>query len=387
MKKQLLLFTTYLVLTIAVKAQITLTQSNTLFTAGSMTVIEGDTTAFILPTQAANQQWNYSNLIQKTSSILNYIPSANTNFPLATFIDTAGTSPIIPNKYYYLDTYYQTSSVGTKALGYVIKNQKYPIGGLTLNNADSIIFPNQFFTYTSNSYLMPFPCTMSTSWKTTTRSVSNFTLTITNYSIINAPCQKVTNTTRQDTVVGWGKLRVPTALGPSIAYDVLMVKRNVIQKDSFYMYGSEADPALLNAFGLSQNQTTITNRFMFWRENARYPLLLLNFGSDNFSKISSVFYDGTAQFDPSSVDMINQNNDINIYPNPNNGVFYLQISNKNDAFDIKIYNLLGQIVFAKSYNSAYNDIIELDVAFLKKGSYIVRYNSKTKLLNSKLVIN
>jgi hypothetical protein len=179
-------------------------------------------------------------------------------------------------------------------------------------------------------------------------------------------------------------MRVPTLTGPSLAYDVLMFKRMVLQTDSFYMNGSPAPPALLMGFGVTQGQSKVDNRYMFWRENARYPLLMVNFGTDNFTTASSIYFDGTAVADPISVLEINQMTDQSLYPNPASYVIYLNlIYSSNEKLTLNIYNITGKLVRTEILQQNQQQI---NVEELKNGVYMVEIKSNSVTKNQKLII-
>lgn len=212
MKKQVLFSIATFLFVLNTQAQITLNQSNTSFTPGNVIAVEAGVTGFTLPTIGANQQWNFSGLVAGNVITDQYVAFPNSNFPNATYADTTNSALFIPSWYYYYNSYVQTSANGVNSLGYTVKDQRY---GVTLlgNPNDSCNFPAQFCVYSTPSYIMPFPTTMNTTWQTNVRSFVNFNLTINSYSLFNAPCQKVTNTIRKDSVISWGKMRVPTLTG------------------------------------------------------------------------------------------------------------------------------------------------------------------------------
>lgn len=371
---------------IKLEAQITLIQSNTNFTTGVFNPVGANITGFTLPVAGANQVWNYSNLTASSNSILYHITPSNTNFPTATYADTGNSSLFVPGWYYYYDSYTQVSANGVNTLGFALKNQRYGVS-ITGNPNDSCIFLNQYYVYSNPSYVMPFPTTMNSSWSSTNRSLIKFELTIATYGLNNAPCQKVTNAVRKDTVIGWGKMRVPTLTGPSIAYDVLMVKRMLVQTDSFYLNGVAAPAAMLTAFGVTQGQTTTDNRYMFWRANARYTLLMVNFGSNNFITPSSIYFDGTAVVDPSSINEASNEPDFSIYPNPNNGKFSIQLNQEDyESYDLNVYNMLGQLVHSKKVSSTDLSSQQITTNNLNPGCYFASMVSKNKRFSSKFLI-
>jgi endonuclease I/chitodextrinase len=73
--------------------------------------------------------------------------------------------------------------------------------------------------------------------------------------------------------------------------------------------------------------------------------------------------------------------DFKMYPNPSNGNF--SIDNSNKAFSIEIYNILGQKVFERKNADGSN----LSVTNLNKGVYLVKITDDSKSLIKKLIIN
>ena len=73
--------------------------------------------------------------------------------------------------------------------------------------------------------------------------------------------------------------------------------------------------------------------------------------------------------------------DFKMYPNPSNGNF--SIDNSNKAFSIEIYNILGQKVFERKNADGSN----LSVTNLNKGVYMVKITDDSKSLIKKLIIN
>ncbi len=80
-------------------------------------------------------------------------------------------------------------------------------------------------------------------------------------------------------------------------------------------------------------------------------------------------------------------NEINIYPNPTNGEFFLKIDNTLDRIvAIDVFNLTGQNVYSKTSNSVEEAINEnINIKELPTGIYIVKIAVDGKEYNKKIV--
>ena len=80
---------------------------------------------------------------------------------------------------------------------------------------------------------------------------------------------------------------------------------------------------------------------------------------------------------------MNQAN-FNVYPNPNNGIFNISISNSVENQTIEIKNIIGQIVYSETAsNSSVNTI---DLSDLDKGVYTVSLVSESGISTAKKII-
>lgn len=74
----------------------------------------------------------------------------------------------------------------------------------------------------------------------------------------------------------------------------------------------------------------------------------------------------------------------NVFPNPNNGRFYLELKH-NETAEVKIYNVMGEKVFERTVNE--NDgKATIDISHQPKGMYFVEVISKGALQNSRIII-
>jgi PKD repeat protein len=86
-----------------------------------------------------------------------------------------------------------------------------------------------------------------------------------------------------------------------------------------------------------------------------------------------------------SINDFNQNFHVSIYPNPNQGMFWISTNENMDRYDVKIFNLLGEVIYS-NFNYTH-DLLELNFEDSKtKGIYIIELRYKDKIYKEKLVI-
>jgi len=79
-----------------------------------------------------------------------------------------------------------------------------------------------------------------------------------------------------------------------------------------------------------------------------------------------------------------QNNDLSIYPNPNDGAFNLNLSNVEDQIrSIEVLNISGQVVLQIPQNGS--NIIRVDASNLQSGIYLVKIETSSDRILEKFV--
>jgi len=77
---------------------------------------------------------------------------------------------------------------------------------------------------------------------------------------------------------------------------------------------------------------------------------------------------------------------IEVYPNPSNGVFVLQITDVATNNTLSVTNVLGQTVYTESLSAQDSFSKELDLSSLEKGVYILRIENEYSSIAQQLVI-
>lgn len=278
----------------------------------------------------------------------------------------------------YSELDFTTTDVTEK--GRFIDFQGYDLSFVTGNTGDSLTIPAQKARPVQTVQTMKFPLTMSTSWHSVSRQVTDFTLTLSPL-YDHTPSQHVYYIHRDDTVAGWGKMRVYTTSGASVWYDVLMDKISYYTVDSFYMGGVAAPDVILSSFGITQGQhTDSTDRYEFYRKGSYNYLAQFNYYEDNtYTNLGDAYYN-TDNLTPSGVDAVNNAAYSTVlYPNPVTGAelnFKVMGGNAHIAKYI-ITDVAGRVVVnAAGDNTA---TLHVNTGDMATGTYILNvFNDKNE---------
>ncbi len=338
--------------------------------------VQANINTFIVPNVGNNLNWDYSTLVPIQTYTNHYVNANSILFSNATLKDTTNTSLIIPGRSFTYTGYYLENIDYFAYLGREIFEQKYNISAVTGGANDSAKFQYQYQINAQPISTIKYPLTFQTSWNSIFSESVDFSLSIASASLYNAPCLKTTYYNRKDTVIGWGNMKIPTISG-SIEKPVLMLKRIVNMVDSFFVAGSPAPNTLLSAFGLTQGMQTSSNRYVFWYKKSVYPLMIINFGSNNFTAPTSVFFDG----DAISTKIDEFDNNISIYPNPTSDL--INISGIYNAH-IMLYDIDGKMIYSEKIEKNKTSI---NLSNINNGIYILRIIENNKIINKQIIIN
>lgn len=84
-----------------------------------------------------------------------------------------------------------------------------------------------------------------------------------------------------------------------------------------------------------------------------------------------------------AISNLNKSSNFSIYPNPTTGKLDIQFENRISLAEIKIIDVLGQIIMSKNLDSIENVILDLSV--ISGGVYFIQVNSNNKIITQKFI--
>lgn len=110
----------------------------------------------------------------------------------------------------------------------------------------------------------------------------------------------------------------------------------------------------------------------------------------NYYRLKQVDLDGTTDFSDIKNVVIEQDYQINVFPNPANTQLFISIKTEKfvqdfSTLNIEIFNTLGEKALKKTYSNVPNDLIELNISNLRSGTYYLNVEIDDLSVENKLV--
>ncbi|MBO2009233.1 T9SS type A sorting domain-containing protein [Hymenobacter negativus] len=357
----------------AAQAQSAIVLNQTNFPALASTVelySQAGTGGVTTPTTGANQTWNYTNLTplgQPTNSTYT-APIAMSPFTgttrAYTYNITLGILSVLGT------TYEALTATGLQYQGFRIITQRFGLGSITGSSTDSVVVPTQ--TVPVGTARFVFPTTTGTVNRQSYRIATTGLLTVGLVGLNRAPLRLVQRVSSVDSVAGWGTVRIPTATGTASApYPALLLRRRVVEVDSFYLGTAPAPALLLAALNLQQGATTYNISDDFYRANSSQPLLSLGYPTSARVAPNAVYYSReTTVVAGTQPELAAQVGGLVAYPNPGNGrTLTLGAGNgSRQAVQLTVRDLVGRTC---AQASAYTGEPTSALTGLPAGVYLV----------------
>ncbi|GEM_PF-3705732 len=334
--------------------------------------IRGESVSLPIPNVGEDVTWDYRTTIGLgTNYPLNFNAyDNNPNFPGSTamfnYTPSLGTIELKESRGYF--TY---NDNGLYDSGFETEAGVYSLTSVSGGPNDNLTMLNSF-NYNTDYKLIDFPLTYGKSWTSNKRAVTPFTLFLQLFQVNNTPGELVQSETITNEVVGYGTLRVAEMDG----VPALLVKNTYTSIDSVYLGGAPAPTSLLNAFGITQGQITISTVYNFYVSDSvsAFSAAALTLYADEFNEVVNYFEYCDEEYKGFKLSVENDvKSAINLYPNPatNNeiNVTFNKVSNTN--WTVNLMNISGQIVEKSDINTTGDINHKFDLNNLAKGVYLV----------------
>ncbi len=273
---------------------------------------------------------------------------------------------------YVTNFMFSVDNSGIKTHGERIARQAYPLGGQTGNPNDSLVIVAQDVVYSAPQVQMPYPATMGTKWNSTSKATFDMKITVSPL-INNASAQRKSTINSTCEVIGWGRLSIKRLDGrPSGTRHVLLVKSTITTQDSFFVNGAPAPAQLLQMANLQQGQTEVVYQKSFYREYEMMPMANITYEDATFAdnKKKDVNFHAQRLPFPDNVEKVDGGLVAEIYPNPTNGIFTVNIPEAgNSKWAYSVTDMTGRKVTENVLNNG-KTLVSLQ-GTVAPGSYII----------------
>jgi len=348
------------------KAQMSSTNKpDTLFSCSSDANVE-------TPIEGEDLLWNYLNLKKNNSIPMGIEEYSDTAFPDCQYYAPELFEYLTNDKGFNYDAYYQFNDSYYGVSDLSVRQQIYPIGNLTGNLKDTLLFPEQKLKLETPLFNFKFPETFESSMAFESKYVFDFILSVTNYGINNAKGQKIVKFTVKDTIVGWGTLAMGLKNTDfNSGFEVLLSKKKVERLDSFFLGGQPAPPLLLSAFGISQGSVKTYYYYSFYSWLTKSYLARIVYSDSSYS-IPTGIYINTLHQTISDVETKVESNNLTIYPNPCfNRTLNLKISDSRDL-KFEVFDALGNRIMNNMILSGQSKVDIKLPEYITSGLYFYR---------------
>jgi hypothetical protein len=341
--KKIFLPVSLLAITSLTQAQITINSSDMPIPTAPINLAIIPASSVSTPSVGSNMTWDFGSSVPTSTATNDYIIETDPAFTASgvdIYLDEF--KSFNPNFGYNISHEMDFNSNGVDDKALYVYAQSYDLASFTGSNLDSLKMQEQKIILSSPRKIIKFPMTQGSIWQSSSRRAVNFSLSVAAYGLNNTPAQHVFYMNRNDSIIGYGKLRIYTIAGPSAYYDVLMSKTTQITKDSFYLAGAPAPTALLTAFGVTQGQEIESQfNYNFYRKGSYNYMMRIKHSDANYTiKTSAVIH--TDFVTPTSIeDNKAELFSTFVFPNPSR-TSQINMMISNTQYHHQAYNVIDQ---------------------------------------------
>ncbi len=370
-----------LLLAASTHAQITLTSGSYPATLTGTDSLKVTTAASAFPSfaAAANGMWDLTDVTDSTPVLYVYrVPTTTYQFADSNF--------------YSLSTYsyqgnVQSSNVASGLLEYGVNVQQmgYSLAAVTFGPTDSLIIPAQDTIYSSPRTKIGFPATYHSSWSSNYHFNFHFIISVALVPLSHAPGVVSSYVTEQDSVIGWGQMRVKTLAGTASSwFNVLQVQTKTSTVDSFFVNGAPASATVLGGLGVTQGQVTTTYEQNYYRPEEVTAFANVQFTDSTYSTPTKATTHTQRTIDL-GVAEASAVATVGIYPNPvSGGEVTVTLPAIGGTWSYELMDVSGKVLAANALSVTGNQA-HVVLPSVASGTCYVRLNNNGKEIAVKAI--
>ena len=367
-----ILFIAVLFSTFQLSAQITLVQAgypaSVIGTDSLKQTVTGTTFPGLAP--QAGGSWDMSIVTDTTPVYFAYrVPTTIYQFADSNYYTLAGYA-------YQGNVQSSITSAGIYEYGINVLDTAYSISSLTSGSGDSLYISAQNIIYSSPQTKIDLPAVYGSQWSSLYQFDFDFQISISLISLTHAPGVVRTYIATNDSVVGWGQMKVKDITGGTSSYfNVLQVKSIIVSTDSFFLNGAVAPGSFLSLLGLIQGKQTTTYQQNYYRIGEVTPLAQVSFTDSTYAHpYKSVTH--VQRLGTTGVGILNEAA-VKLFPNPvTKGTISLELPYTTGSWAYEVTNTAGQTIATGSLqNNSTSIALPLSIT---AGTYYVRITNDNK---------
>jgi len=78
---------------------------------------------------------------------------------------------------------------------------------------------------------------------------------------------------------------------------------------------------------------------------------------------------------------------VNMYPNPSNGIVYVESQKTEGPINVSVYSMMGEVVYTETYNTRNDKSHKMDLSSLSNGVYFVKLQKDSEFTTVKIALN
>ena len=365
-------------------AQITLERSDYTLEIGSPVYrTHVDTIMVPMPSSGAGQLWDYTSLVQLNSDTIQLDAYSGTEFPAANasrdMLKIVNEDPIIA--IFNITNYYILNDMVYGQVGVKYHHLAIPLQGLTGNPNDTLNYFESYGDYPGDpDNLAWFPMNFGDTSISDYTLNNEFELTVGMLGLDHVPCLNKVEGATHNEVVGWGTLSLINPTGQNkVDLEVLLMKKIIVETDSFFMAGELFPESLLAILGMEQGQQSTSESYRFFAKGFSSPVLTFN-GEVGESWIPSDLTPFTAV-----EEMQDHAIAFRCYPNPASDHIIIGFEKSTgEPWLFVIYNSLGQKIFEERLAQPAGKVsksIEFGQKFQSGNYFFVLYDDNQMIMS------